>query len=388
VNNFQNTYGTAPGGATASVALKYQSLLTTGFIFDYDSSDFKYFTSTPTTTAPTSGADYNFWALTVLNKFTGTQVLGSDAVSGSRPLYCIATKDANYVYVQVINVSYDTAGTTATSQTSDLVISGINMNAGSKYVLTATNNDFSNGVPTTTGLGGGTSFTLPAQSFPALSLTVYRFPISTVPTSGLVAHYRMEQNGNDSSTSANNATATGGTVSYTASGGEGYYSAGLDGTGVRLIAPDSTSLRITGNLSVACLVKPTAWTSQPNLIAKSFNTGYRLRITSTGKLNLILGKDALGNTVNVASTGALTANVWQHVAATVGISGTTATIKFYINGVLNSTSTATLSAIYGGTGALSLGTRDNSAAEALNGGLDQVLIYNRELTATEIADIY
>jgi hypothetical protein len=208
---------------------------------------------------------------------------------------------------------------------------------------------------------------------------------SSISATNLVGYYKLEQNGTDSSSAANNATTAGGTVAYSTNAFEGSYSASFNGTGSRLIAPDSTSLRITGPLTLACFVNPSSWTVQPNLIAKSFNSGYRLRITNTGKLNLILGKDAAGNAVNVSSTGSLTANTWQHVAATVGFSGGTATIKFYINGVLDSTSTATLSAIYGGTGVLSLGTRDNSTAESLNGLLDEVLIYSRELTAAQIA---
>jgi hypothetical protein len=201
----------------------------------------------------------------------------------------------------------------------------------------------------------------------------------------LVGYYQMEQNGTDSSGSVNNAIAKGGTVAYATSTVGGVYAASFNGTGTRLVAPDSASLRITGALTLACWVKPVSWSSQPNLINKSDNSGYRLRISSGGKLNLILGKDNLGNAVSLGGTALLTANTWQHVAATVSFSGTTATVKFYLNGVLSNTLTTTLSAIYGGTGPLSLGTRGDANAESLNGLLDEVSIYKSALSATEIA---
>ena len=104
---------------------------------------------------------------------------------------------------------------------------------------------------------------------------------------------------------------------------------------------------------------------------------WAIQVNPTSKLNLeITGKqDTISNIV-------VPANVWTHIAVT--FEGTT--VKFYKNGVLSDTKIQTnipnagLNSIYIG-GYFSWGTY-------LNGALDDVKIYNRALTAQEVASEY
>lgn len=215
-------------------------------------------------------------------------------------------------------------------------------------------------------------------------------PETLFPAQGLVGYYRFEQNANDASGQGNNGTAKAG-FSYSADPMEDAYAGQFDGAGGRVVAPNSASLNLTGDLTLAAWVKVTSasFAAQPNLLARNMNNGYRLRINSAGKLNLLLG-NGTASPVQATGTQTLALNQWAHVAAVVDFTGSTATVRFYVNGVADPTlRTITLSAIQSNTAALILGTRSDttSATESLAGRLDQVTIHNRALSAAEVLQL-
>ena len=77
-------------------------------------------------------------------------------------------------------------------------------------------------------------------------------------------------------------------------------------------------------------------------------------------------------------TGALTVNVWTHLAATYDA----ATLRLYVNGVQVS-SRAQTGAIAVSTNPLQIGG-DTIYGQYFQGKIDEVRIYNRALTGTEI----
>jgi endo-beta-N-acetylglucosaminidase D len=84
------------------------------------------------------------------------------------------------------------------------------------------------------------------------------------------------------------------------------------------------------------------------------------------------------NNAKLASTSQLAAGVWTHVAATYD----GATMKIYINGVLNANQAATGSIV--ASAAFTLG-RNYAASRSLDGRLDEVRVWTRARTAAEIA---
>ena len=215
-------------------------------------------------------------------------------------------------------------------------------------------------------------------------------PETLFPTAGLVGYYKFEQNTNDGSGSGNNGTPQAG-FSYSADAMEDLNSGQFDGNGGRVVVPNGSSQSITGNMTLAAWIKvqSPSFASRPNIIAKSFNNGYRLRFNTDGTLNLLLGNGTSSPT-QFNGTQIVSFNQWVHVAAVIGFNSGTVTVKFYVNGTPDSTvPTAALSAIQAGTGSLVLGTRvdQTSSTESLNGRLDQVTIYNRALSAEEISQL-
>ncbi|WP_075080082.1 LamG domain-containing protein [Terrimicrobium sacchariphilum] len=212
-------------------------------------------------------------------------------------------------------------------------------------------------------------------------------PESLFPTSGLVGYYGLEQNVSDASGAGNNGTALAG-AGYSSDAVEGGLAGMYDGAGARMVIPDSPSLRMTTALTMGAFVKvqSSSFTARPNLIAKSFNNGYRLRFNTNGTLNLLVGNGSSSPT-QFNGTQVVPLNVWTHVAAVVEINGGTATVRFYVDGVADSNvPTAALAQIKVGSGALVLGTRldQTSTTESLVGLLDQVTIHNRALSPAEV----
>jgi hypothetical protein len=80
-------------------------------------------------------------------------------------------------------------------------------------------------------------------------------------------------------------------------------------------------------------------------------------------------------------------NVWVHFTVVADYSG--ATVKFYRNGELIQTSVMTGTPIFPSTDRIKyLGAYSNSSHRITNGNLDDIRIYNRELSASEIKALY
>lgn len=213
---------------------------------------------------------------------------------------------------------------------------------------------------------------------------------SSIPSNGLVGYYRFEQNANDSSGSSNNGSLSASGAGYSTNSAEGAYSVQLDGSSGRVVVPDSSSLQLTGNLTLATYVKANSFSNSPNLVAKSYNSNYRLVTylsSGTAYLKLVLASSS-SSTALFYGSQPLPVGAWTHVAAVVSISGSTATAQFYVNGVADTPKYNTMSSIYAAPGVLALGARaDTAYTDNLNGELDQVTIYNRALSAAEILQL-
>jgi hypothetical protein len=92
-------------------------------------------------------------------------------------------------------------------------------------------------------------------------------------------------------------------------------------------------------------------------------------------------------------TGTVIDNVWRHITLTIdyaGASGASSVYKCYINGTLQTTTTAAYP-VLGLRTSYNLGTVlnfGNGGAESFDGGLDDFRIYHRAITADEVSLIY
>lgn len=204
---------------------------------------------------------------------------------------------------------------------------------------------------------------------------------------GMVAGYTFDHaDARDVSGNGLNGTLQGGA---TVSGG----AITLNGSSGFSEVPDSAKLSPAAfTLSAWCyMVDATTF----RILAKVDDAGtqweYSFTTDSSDRLRLVLANLTLVNRIDLFSTAAQTSleNSWHHFASTWSGGTTTTAIALYIDGaVVTSTSSFTAGSYAGasnGTGSLRIG-KDNSTLA--NGKITDVRIYDRALTAAEIAQIY
>lgn len=203
-----------------------------------------------------------------------------------------------------------------------------------------------------------------------------------------VARWDFDNNTLDSSGNSLNG-ALQGNASYITDRISGTHAIELHGSGDHVLVPNHPDLQITGDLTLAAHIKPTNTGSNQNILAKSFNDGYRLRVTSGGKLQIILGIPDSGpsQVVGATSLSSISYGAWQHVACTVSFNGNSAEVRFYVNGAHDSTTNLSLSGIEAGPGALYIGS-GNAAVEFFTGLIDNAMIFDYALSSQEVHTIY
>jgi hypothetical protein len=216
----------------------------------------------------------------------------------------------------------------------------------------------------------------------------------TTPPGGLVGWWTGDGTAN-TFVGTNNGTLQGGA---TATGvGMVAQAFSLNGTTAYVQIPDSTLLRPT-NLTVEAWVLFTSLNSTGNAPAGQQFIVFKQNTRNRSSEGYYLGKErpagkdvfafavtaANGKTANVYSTNAITTNVWYHVA---GLRGSNS-VQIYVNGQLHSQAVVNFAQNYGNF-PLYFGTSGQSSLDGkLAGLLDEVSLYNRALSASEIAAIY
>lgn len=151
--------------------------------------------------------------------------------------------------------------------------------------------------------------------------------------------------------------------------------------------PHASNLNLTSSLSIGMWISPNSVSNYNTLLTKSTGTttiNYDLSLGSTGALRFAYNNATncgVTTPVVVSSTATITPNNWNYV--TVTLSGTALT--FYINGI--SAGTGTITNLCGSvTGNLTLGK--DRGTNYYNGYIDEVAIWNRALTPSEVQQIY
>lgn len=97
--------------------------------------------------------------------------------------------------------------------------------------------------------------------------------------------------------------------------------------------------------------------------------------------------------LSIVSSVTYSLNTWTFIAATYSGSEANTGLKIFVNGVEDASPTRSTSGTYTGmsntTKRVLVGTRaDSGSVEVFTGNADDIRIYNRELTAAEVAAIY
>ena len=149
------------------------------------------------------------------------------------------------------------------------------------------------------------------------------------------------------------------------------------------VVSDQMGLNATTGLSLAAWVKPNLLANQDLISRATFGSvdGYALSLLSNGKASVHFNQASFGDTYRLDSTTSYptSGNTWMHVAATYNGS----TMRLYINGVEEDSATGP-GAIAANLLNVGIGGQANGSRR-YRGDMDDARIYNRALTAAEVA---
>src|SRR5258706_1764805 len=228
----------------------------------------------------------------------------------------------------------------------------------------------------------------PAAAF-SLLLSLDNAPAQTnnssPPTAGLVGWWRGDSNASDS---AGNHSGTLLGMGFTTGVYNQAFAAG-DGN-KRVLIPDDAAFQLTNSVTMAAWVKPSGY-GQVILFRGDSRGGldpYQIGLDTSSRFGLAI-EDAVGGYADVWAPTALPYNQWTHVAAT--LEGTTGSLRVYINGALvaeNFTLVRPFGALIPSADpGLSIGNVTPGYDFPFRGGIDEVVLYSRALSADEMISL-
>jgi hypothetical protein len=201
--------------------------------------------------------------------------------------------------------------------------------------------------------------------------------VNAVPNARLVAAYSFNEGSGTGVTdvSGNGNNGTTGNATWTTSGKYGN-ALTFNGTSARVTVNDAASLRLTGGMTLEAWVYPTTVNTATRDVIYKGDDNYYLEGSSFAGHKA----PAMGGTLGspLYGPGALSANTWAHLAATYD----GATMRLYVNGA-QVASRAQTGAIATSANPLQIGG-DSIYGQYFAGRIDEVRIYNRALSQTEI----
>ncbi len=198
---------------------------------------------------------------------------------------------------------------------------------------------------------------------------------------GLVAAYGLNE-GTGTTTADNSGSGQPGTLTNTTWTTAGRYGNALtfNGTSSRVNVADAASLDLTTGMTLEAWVFPTTSTGWRTVVMKERSGGFAYALYANNNAARPAVQVRIGGTnITLAGTAALPVNTWSHLAATYDAT----TLQLYVNGI-QVASRATTGALTTTTNPLRLGGTTTLAGRFFSGQIDEVRIYNRALSPTEL----
>lgn len=194
--------------------------------------------------------------------------------------------------------------------------------------------------------------------YPQVEFNPFATPYTT--TSRSTTQAILDLTGNNTVTASSLTYNTDGTFNY--NGSSNYLDCG-----------NSSVLQQSSAITMSAWVKPTSTTTLGNIMAKNANSGYRFRIDSTANA---LWWYVSGNAI---MGGSCPNGVWSHCTVTGSQTG----LSVYVNGVLVASNSTPFAPSAPTVGNLYVGML--GGAEYFNGSINVATMYNRALSAAEVA---
>jgi hypothetical protein len=209
-------------------------------------------------------------------------------------------------------------------------------------------------------------------------------------TNGLIAYYPFNRNANDASGNLMNGIASGVTEATDRFGtSERAYR--FDGSDAVVTVAPLSSVNLS-ELTLSAWVKPTVFPSvQGSIINKWAGYSYSLEdyglmLLSDLRVHLGNGRHGVG-AIAVVSTNRLSLGEWHHVVGAIDSGGTG---RIWVNGVLRGEANI-FPLLPPATAPVRIGQMrglDGSILDNFNGSIDDVRLYNRAFSVSEVRELY
>jgi hypothetical protein len=210
----------------------------------------------------------------------------------------------------------------------------------------------------------------------------YSFAVAGITTGDLAGWWKLDETSGTSASDASGAQNAGTAIGIAWVGGHTGGAAAFDGSTSVIVVSENVSLDPYG-LTIAAWVNPADWSSNRRIAQKgAFDDQYRLT-AENGMLKFDIAQ------VGTVTAGLPPTNTWTHVAGTYDGSN----LRIYVNGMEVATTAAT-AAMPESPDALYIGSKPENpsptegrvaAGDHFHGMLDEVHVYGRALSATEIS---
>jgi len=231
-------------------------------------------------------------------------------------------------------------------------------------------------------LTSGSTHTYYVQAYNTGGTSANSNEITVSLTSGLVAYYPFSGNANDLSGNANNGNVSGATLTTDRFGNanKAYSFNGSSYIGIN----NNNSMFNTNNISISLWVKaPSSPGSYIYLLSKYIDGGassYGLYTGTSGDLTFYTYNSGISAIIDKSL---IWNNQWHHISATYDCS----TIRIYLDGSQVGSGIQSASTIPYNSSNLYIGSFDGSQLN-FNGLIDDVRIYSKALSASEILTLY
>jgi PKD repeat protein len=213
------------------------------------------------------------------------------------------------------------------------------------------------------------------------SNTVTKTGLVTVHRSGLVAAYNFNEGSgtrlNDVSGRGNHGTISGATWTTSGRYGRALF---FDGTNDWVTVNDSSSLDLSSGMTLEAWVYPTRTpTSRTTVLLKEQPSNLAYALYAGSSSNRPMGYVYNSSSQGLSGNSALPLNTWTHIATTYNGS----TLRLYVNGSQVS-SRSVSGSIIRTSRSLRIGGNAIWSNEFFRGRIDEVRIYNRALSSSDI----
>ncbi len=210
------------------------------------------------------------------------------------------------------------------------------------------------------------------------------YPFIDNKKTSLISYYKLDGNSTDSVSSANGTDTS---ITYSAGNGKIVQGAGFNGTSSNILLPNNDWSATTGYSMQAWLkttsILESAIIDRDNAVGAGRIFQFRMEAT-TGKIGFIRFDSSTSVVTNIQSSGAINDGNWHHIVVTFD---NTIGSKIYVDGTSVASDSVTTNN-RGGTGSAPYIGIFNGATTPWNGALDEIAIWNRGITSSEVTELY